>query len=227
MNKPLISFTVLLLSLGFMFLYVVPAYRLSQERRADVESLTKILSTSGEIKTLLDKTRTSLAGIDATGLSRFEVFIPEKVDPIRFANNIQYIGSKNKVILGDIAVEGSSDEGKGALAPSSTSAKQGLVNSISLGAQINKAEAPIGAEGAPASVESGKKFVATKANFSFSATYDTFQLFLNNLQSSLGVINVTSLSFSEEPAVAPTTKSKTQPVATYRFVMTIETYSLK
>lgn len=227
MTKPIISFIVLLLSIGFSFFYVVPAYNLSQTRRGDIETLAKTLSTSSEIKTLIEKTKRSLGSIDPSALARFEVFLPATIDPVRFANNIQAIGIKNRIILSDIKVEapGSGVRSKSA---TGTSPAQGVANTLSLGAQINKAEAPIPtapnvSPGAP----SDKKYETTKASFSFGTTYETFQLFLNDLQTSLGVINITSLSFTQLPEPANATKSKTPPPPMYQFMMTIETYSLK
>ena len=103
MNKPFISFSVILLSLGFAFMYVLPAYYANQERREAVTSLTGILSTSGEIRTLLESTKESLGTIEQSGLDKFEVFLPERVDKIRFANNVQGIAIKNGIIFYNIS----------------------------------------------------------------------------------------------------------------------------
>lgn len=227
MTKPIISFVILILSILFTFFYVVPAYNLNQTRRGDVQTLTKILDTSSEIKTLIAQTKTNLSNIDPSGLSRFEVFLPESIDPIRFANNLQYVGRKNRISLSDIKVEGPSKTTQSNSGTGTVSAGQGLVNTMSLSSKINQAEGAIALGGIPASAESGKKFVATKASFTFTATFETFQLFLSDLERSLGVINLTSLTFTALPEDASAKKSKTPPSPTYQYTMAIETYSLK
>ncbi|MBI5077832.1 MAG: hypothetical protein HZB11_00480 [Candidatus Yonathbacteria bacterium] len=224
MTKPIISFIVLIISSGFAFFYVVPAYNLSQERRDDIVALSKVLSTSGEIKALIDKTKKNMDGIEPSSLSRFEVFLPEKIDAVRFANNIQYIGRKNRIILSDIKVEGPANGTLKNTAPSGVSVTQGIVNTVSLGAKINQAQ---GAYTMNPTIEgkasvSGKKFVSTSANFTFVASYEASQLFLNDLEKSLGLINLTDISFVMLP---PDSKSKAPP--TYQYTVAIETYSLK
>lgn len=218
MNKPIISFAVLLISVVFAFIYVVPAYNLNMERRADILSLAKIIDTSGEIEKLINKTKADLGSIDSDSLKQFETFLPETIDPIRLANNIQSIGIKNRIVLSDIKItEPANDfKNKGKL---KVVEKSGILNTLSLGAQINKAEG-VAIDGSTATVQE-KKFVATKATFTFSATYETFQSFLRDLEKSLGLINLNSLSLS----IASDSKSNGAPI--FQYAMEIETYSLK
>jgi L-fucose mutarotase/ribose pyranase (RbsD/FucU family) len=199
-------------------------------RQGDVKSLAKILSTSGEIKTLIQQTKNNLNSIDPQVLSRFEVFLPTTIDPIRLANNLQTMGRNDRIVLSDIKVEGPSSNKKTMnSAISLDSAVKGLVNTVSLGAQIDKA---IGIETqntttTSGAVDSNKKYVATKATFGFTTTFESFQLFLNDIERSLGLINVTSISFFPAADIVDTKKSKTAPPQNYQFSMTIETYSLQ
>lgn len=226
MTKPIISFVVLILSIGFTFFYVVPAYNLNVERRGDIESLSKILSTSSEIRTLIDETKTNLGLIDPTGLASFEVFLPEKIDQIRFANNIQHIGRKNRIILSDIKVEGATN-GTMSSGSSGLSATQGLVNTLSIGSKMELAQGTTAPDAQGGNIPLGKKFVTTKASFTFTATYEMFQLFLYDLEKSLGVIDLTEISFVQVPEASGASKSKTSSTPMYQFTMAIETYSLK
>jgi len=226
MLKPIISLIVVVISIGFIFFNVIPAYELNVARRGDIESLTKILDTSSEIKTLIGKTKDNLDSIEPNILSRFEVFLPAKVDPIRFANNIQAIARDNRIILTNIKVDSAEDLAKLSTTGANGGAIQGLVSAVSLGAQINKAESPILSGGIGGRTASQGKYVTTKATLTFTATYESFQLFLNDLERSLGLINVTSLSFGETTDASADKKSKVVTDPVYGFTMTIETYSL-
>lgn len=227
MTKPIISFAVLLISLVFVFFYTWPAYNLNVQRRGDIESLSKILNTSDEIKTLLEKTKKNLSTIDPAGLDRFGVFLPEKIDPIRFANNIQSLGRKNRLVLAGIKVEGSGEAGQGSSATKANGVAQSVVSAFSLGAKIKAAESAILQDASVTSVSAGSNYVATRASFTFDASYETFQLFLNDIEKSLGLINVTSLSFSPIERDASLKNSKTEQTPIYSYTMEIETYSLK
>ncbi|MFA5996934.1 MAG: hypothetical protein WC791_00420 [Candidatus Paceibacterota bacterium] len=229
MTKPIFSFIVLLLSIGFALFYVVPAYDYNKARQGDIRFLTKILSTSGEIKTLIEQTKENLNSIDPEVLSRFEVFLPTTIDPIRLANNLQALSRNDRIVLSDIKVEGAA-QGKQTMSPlvGLNGAVKGLVDSVSLGAKIDQV-AGIEANTTTAGVNavSGKKYVATKASFGFTTTFETFQLFLNDLERSLGLFNVTSLSFAPGADATDEKKSKNPATQNYQFTMTIETYSLQ
>lgn len=230
MTKPIISFAALIISIVFTFFYVMPAYNLNQERRADVESLKKILSTSSEIKTLINKTKKNLSSIDSSGMTRFGVFLPEKIDPIRLANNIQSIGIKNAIILSGIKVEESASGAQGSKQSGGVNATQGLMNTMSLGAKVDQAQGEATSPGSSARATGGpseKKYATTKVTFEFTTTYETFQLFLNDLQSSLGLIELTSLSFAPSAETTGTKSTQVSSVPNYRFTMSMETYSLK
>lgn len=230
MTKPITSFVVLALTAGFIFFYVVPEYKLNNARRSDVESLTKTLSAFSEIRMLVDKTKKNLSSIDSAEMSRFGVFLPEKVDELRFANNIQSIGTRNKISVTDIKVEGPT-KGLQKVGPAGGSSNgQGLVNALSISDKATEAKIS-GTTGATtkssSSVALSKKIAATTAKFSFAATYESFQLFLNDLEKSLGLMDITSLYFIPLPESATAKNSKTSAPLIYQFTVEMETYSLK
>ncbi len=226
MTKPIISFLILFTSIVFIFIYVVPAYNLNVERRGDIKSLERIISQSSEIKPLIDATKTNLGSIEQSGLDRFEVFLPEKIDTIRFANNIQHIGRANRVTLSDIKVEESAGGATQGDARSASTASQGLVKTVSLGAKIDMAAGTVG-QGVMGTANKEEKYATTKASFTFTSTFETFQAFLYDLEKSLGLVDVISLSFSPVASDAGTKATKTPPTPTYQYSMAIETYSLK
>lgn len=226
MTKPIISFIVLVLSIGFVFFYIMPAYNESVKRRGNIENLSKTLSTSSEIKTLIEATKTNLGSIKQSELDKFEVFLPEKIDTIRFANNIQNIGRKNRITLSDIKVDESVGGASNSNAVLLPTASKGLADKISLGAKIDNAEG-IGEQSVQSKPSTAGEYATTKASFIFTSTFETFQSFLDDLERSLGVIDVTSLSFSLAPANTSGTSPKKTPPPTYLYTMEIETYSLK
>ncbi|MFZ2831570.1 MAG: hypothetical protein WAZ40_00220 [Minisyncoccia bacterium] len=224
MNKPIISFAVFLLSLAFSFFYVLPAYNLNVERRENVANLDDIFKNSKEIGELIKKTKNSLNTVDDAELERFKIFLPASIDPIRFANNIQEIGRKNRIILSNISVQSDKKEIK-MNTPTEGGVAQGLTNALSMDAKITQVEAvTVTAIEAP----SDKKFVSTKASISFTTDYLTFQGFLKELERSLALINITSLTFSEGAETSgDSKKSKTPSAPLYQYSMDIETYSIK
>lgn len=227
MNKPIISFAGIILSLLFAFFYVLPLYRESIEHKNDIKSLEETLKVSSEIKTLISETKESLKSIEGEKKASFEVFLPEKIDPVRFANDIQSIGRKNRIVLSGIKVDGgTNDEVK--KPDGNANVALGLGKVLSIGEKISQAGGiNASAKNVAIPTPSDKKYFTTTASFAFVTTYETFQLFLNDLEKSLELIEIKSLSFSGAAEDVSLKGSKTVPQPVYQFAMSIETYSLK
>ncbi len=204
MLKPILSLTVLILSLGFSFFYVKPEYEEMQNRRDDLKMINDTLKDAEIVQTLINQTSEILAGIPPQDLASFDTFLPVTIDEIRLANNIQRIGIAKGVILSGIKV---SAEHKDAKAGAPPAVAGGVMD---------------------ASVDVQKKYATTKVSFTFVAPYTTFLLFLDDLEKSLGIINITMLSFfqvNKESEASGVQNPKGPPE--YGFNVEIETYSLK
>lgn len=226
MTKLIISFIVLVLSTTFAFLYVLPAYDLSMERRADIETLSKNLSTSDEIIKLIADTKKNLNSIESGNMARFEVFLPEEVDPIRFANNIQNIGTERMVNMTNIKVDIPGQDTQQNSTSQTSDLTQSIVNQLSLEEKLNQADG-INTQVYGVAAEAEKKYATTKATLTFETSYEKFQLFLNDLETSLGLMDVTELSFVLLSETDEAKKVEAQSSPNYQFLMTVETYSLK
>jgi hypothetical protein len=205
MIKPILSLIILAFSVGFGFFYAKPKYDEVQSTRADLQQLIQTAQSASEIKDIITETGRSLSAVDAEDMVRFDVFLPEKLDSIRFANNLQHIGAADGLTLLNIKVE-----------------QEGKIEKATLGRT-----AGVGTPVAKGGAETEKKYGATKASFAFVATYSGFLLFLDDLEKSLGLINITSLAFKELSASVDEKVAKKDLPPLYQFNIEIETYSLK
>lgn len=199
----------ILASLGFGFFYVKPAYDTLNQRKGDLATLGETLQSTKEIQSLIDKTGKTLDGLNPDELARFAVFLPETMDPIRLANNIQRMGMLRGIFLGKINVETLTKN------PAPIAGQT---------ANIAPAKAGPGQKGAGVV---GPKYVTTKTTFSFSASDEAFRAFLGDLEKNLGLMNVTSLKFSPVLESGDNQKIKILLVPQYQYTIEIETYSLK
>lgn len=203
MTKPFFSFIIIVISLGFAFFYVRPEYSLVQERSADLATLAVTSKSSSMIKTLINETEKNLNSVNSADLARFDIFLPETIDPIRFANNLQHIGITNGLVLENIKVEEPARNTQDGAGTQSSPVVQ------SQGAALEK------------------KYATTKANFTFTTTYEKFHIFLNDIEKSLGLINITTLSFQPVVEAPDPKKIKIVGPQIYQFTVAVETYSLK
>lgn len=221
MIKPILSIIVIVLSAVFAFLYVKPEYNRTEERRADIKTLSETLKSAEVIKDLIRQTGESLNSIDPKDIERFGVLLPETIDGIRFANNLQGIGVANSIILSGIKVEERSKEDKSVKA-----AIPGFTSTVSNAISLDRPDP--GSQNASVKVPSSeKKYATTKASFSVITTYEKFLLFLDDIEKSLGLITVTSLSFREYQESSNARVSATSGPSLYQYTVEIETYSLK
>lgn len=206
MSNPFFSIIAILASIGFGFFYVKPAYDTMRGRQGDLATLSETLQNTKEIQSLIDKTGKTMDSLDPTELARFAVFLPDTTDPIRLANNIQRMGMLRGIFLGKITIDTDSKNTTG-------------------GQNVNVAPAKTAAGQKGTAAQ--PKYVTTKTAFSFAASDDAFRGFLGDLEKNLGLMNVTSLTFSPVPEGDSGGKVKKLLVPQYQYTIEIETYSLK
>lgn len=206
MIKSILSFIVLLFSLGFAFFYVKPEYSKGVGDQANLTKLQQTLSDAKGIEVLIKSTQANLNKIGQNDIANFDVFLPEAIDEIRFANNLQGIGLSTGVILSDIKVLPKDKNDK----TTTTASALGDINTTN-------------------SQVSDTKYATTKTSFTFVTDYASFLNFTSALEKSLGLINVTALTFKEvpRPASANTAKKAGTSPMIFQFSMQIETYSFK
>ncbi len=229
MIKFIASIAVLILSVAFAFLYVMPEYNRTQNNLADLKILNETLKSTETMKELVRQIGDSLDSIDPAITSRSRVFLPETIDEIRFANNLQSIGARNGMILMDIKVGEKVKKIEKVIASGTVSADGKVipVNGPSGSLDANKVVDVNIQKIVGATAE--KKYITTKASFSLSATYKKFDILLNDLEKSLGIIDITLLSFQENKEALDTKdiKNTQKDTLLYKYTVEIETYSLK
>lgn len=224
MLKPIFSFIVIIISVVFAFLYAMPEYGRVQERRGDLAKLIEISKNAGEIETLISQTEETLKSVDLARVARFAVFLPETPDPIRLANNLQRLGLANGIILQNIKVEEPVVNTQKSIKANGGGMSQTTTSIFNTGSNAGQGEGVAGGGGAIASED--KKYATIKASFTFTATHEAFSKFLFDTEKSLGLINITALSFAPIPVVVDTKKVKQEAPLLYQYAIAVETYSL-
>ena len=216
MIRPILYIMVIVISLGFSFLKVFPAYSSVEGRRASLAVLNSASDSVGEIKTLIGETKNEIMTIDSANLEKFDTFLPETIDEIRFVNNLFHIGISNNILLEDIRVEKKGEK------PALDSEENIKKNELTVTSIYSSLSTPA----SRFSVATPKgKYVATKVHFSFSAPYKTALIFFDDIERSLGLINITALSFSHQEDKEVSRVGLT--AVPYQYTLEFETYSLR
>ena len=80
MIKPILSLIVIVISAGFAFLYVQPAYERLDTKKADLAMLNETLTNADEVQKIIRETKENMESITPAEYTRFEAFLPEKID---------------------------------------------------------------------------------------------------------------------------------------------------
>lgn len=222
MIKPILSLIVIVISAGFAFLYVRPAYERLDIKKADLAMLNETLTNADEVQKIIRETKRNMESITPAEYLRFEAFLPEKIDEIRFVNNIVHMGIQRNIAVGEIKILDAQTGGTGGNTKAGTSAVTGVNKVFSLSQLSDEA----GANSSSKNNELAKDFSSRKVNFSFVASYPVVLLFLGDLERSLGLINVNSLMLEEYKDTSKDKKTTGSSIPLYRSTVEIETYSL-
>lgn len=173
-------------------LYVRPTYDTVQDKRTNVAHYDEALNKTREIQELKSSLLSRYNLFAGTNLERLQKMLPDHVDNVRLVLDMDGIASKYGIRIQNVAIQ-----------------------------EANKNGAEASATVLNAGNSQGRLYQSLNLNFDVVSTYDEFVLLLRDLESSLRVVDLTSLS------VRPRSSSQTeggQPV--YTFEVSLRTYWL-
>lgn len=204
---------LIIASIGLFFGYIDPTYtaitgsvepvgksivELQAEEKNYINALTKTAD--------IERVRTGLAAqfnkLDPVGLEKIEKLLPDNIDTVRLIIDIDNRASKYGMSLSNIT-----------LSMSNATPTRGNKNPVTA--------SPVLGVGPDDSL-----YDSVKLGFTVSGSYDNFVRFLQELEVSLRVVDITALSFKTVTQTL-TGQQIQAPSDVYTYSMTIRTYYLK
>jgi hypothetical protein len=212
-------------SVGMFFTYINPTYTgVTGSSDNSAKSIQELQTTKADYDDALNKTReleiirdNLLTKLNALGGSekegRIAKVLPDNIDSVRLIIDIDNIAAKYGMSLSKLVLTASGDIPKNQTALSM----------------------PPPDYGAPIMGPVDAAYNSIKLGFSVSGTYENFNLFLKELEESLRIVDVVSLSFSTgrttttsaSPSQSPTSLALLNASGMYTYNVTIRTYYLK
>lgn len=195
---------------GVFFFYTKPAYDSVQEARLNIAQYDAALGKATELQTLKQTLLSRFNTFDINDLDRLQKLLPDHVDNVRLILDLDNLAGRYGLALQNVDV--------------SSSQKQVAKNQTALGA--------IGT--------SNQKYDSLTLSFGTTATYTEFVQFISELESSLRIVDLVSLSITSGVGTGSsaanvtnafpitgtkTTLAKSEPL--YTFNITLRTYWLK
>lgn len=192
----LILATIAFIAAGaIFFLYTQPAYDTVQATQAQIAQYNAALDKATELQQLKQSLLARYNAFDPNSLARLQKLLPDHVDNIALILDLDSIASRYGLAMQNVDI--------------ATSDSQTPTN-----------QTPVGAIGG-----SNQAYDSLTLTFSTQGTYDSFIQFLTDLETSLRIVDLVSLTIS--PAAAANGPQGPSSQSSYNYNITLRTYWLK
>ena len=193
MLRTTVSITGIILAGAIFFFYTQPAYDSSLTVRNKIASYDEALSKAAELQQLKQQLLSKYNAFNPNDIDRLQKLLPDHVDNIRLIMDMDSMASARNMELSNVDISGN-DSSSNATPQSAMSALGG----------------------------SNDKYSALTLGFTTTGTYSNFKKFLQDLQLSLRIVDLTSLTITPAPG-----GSVSDPDPNYAFGIKLKTYWLK
>lgn len=196
MLRSTISVVGIVLAGAIFFLYTQPEFDSTKLIQAKINQYNQALEKAQELQKLKQQLIARYNSFNPNDIDRLHKLLPDHVDNVRLILDMDNMATRRGMGLKNVDVSGTS---KTDAAPRSV----------------------IGTLG-----DSSKKYESLNVGFSTTGTYDDFKLFLGDLESSLRIVDLQTLSLA--PAGARTVGVSANPgEQVFNFNINLKTYWLK
>lgn len=194
MGRLIIGSVAILIAGGVFFLYTQPSYDSMQTQQAQINQYNQALDKAAELQTLKQTLLSRYNSFDANAISRLQKMLPDHVDNIALILDLDSIATKYGLALQNVDV--------------STTGSQTPSNQTAIGAIGN----------------ANQTYDSLTLTFATQGTYSDFVQFMTDLETSLRVVDLSSLTVSRVSSASQAGSTR-GPV--YSYTIALRTYWLK
>jgi Tfp pilus assembly protein PilO len=188
--------TVAFISAGaIFFLYTQPAYDAVQASQAQIAQYNQALDKATELQTLKQSLLSKYNSFDTNSLDRLQTLLPDQVNNIGLILDLDSIASRYGLAMQNVDITGGS---------TATPSNQTAVGAIG---------------------SSNQAYDSLTLTFSTQGTYDSFMQFLTDLETSLRIVDLVSITVAPAATANGASSTGTEPL--YSYGITLRTYWLK
>jgi Tfp pilus assembly protein PilO len=226
MSPNLKSAILLIAAVGVFFVVINPQYNKYQDLSSQLTSYNSALDQATRLDTLAQGLLAKYRSITPDQLTTLNKIMPDSVDTVRLILDLNGIASKYGISLQkiDLNKSGSSSGGSvgaGASAGAGSAMAQNAINSQNVMVSAGSAQTD--------------QYVPLGVNFSITTSYNNFMNFIRDIEQSLRIIDITSISLqtgagsSQGQGNGQTGASgaSSSSAKGYTYSVTAQTYSLK
>jgi len=194
----------MLIAGGVFFLYTQPSYDTVQASQVQIDQYNQALDKAAELQQLKQTLLSRYNSFDPNSLDRLQKLLPDHVDNIALILDLDSIATRYGLALQNVDI--------------STATQQGSATQTALGA--------IGS--------ASQTYDSLTLTFSTEGSYASFVQFITDLEDSLRIVDLASLSISRAAGTTGSANGTTagatlggQSVPAYTYTISLRTYWLK
>lgn len=173
MIKLVIKLFLILIAVAILVVWVVPKYKETVDLRNKQQSYNKALADSKELMKVKQELSDKYAKIDQITIDKLNKLLPDNVDNIRLILEISKIGEKYGMVIKNVKFDTFNQK-----ETNNEDNKQALV------------------EDNETALESNKDYGSFDLEFSTEGTYPNFVKFVEDVEKSLRIVDISNISFS-------------------------------
>lgn len=182
---------------AIFFMYTQPAYDAAQQVQAQVAEYNSALDKATQLQTLKQSLLSEYNAFDPNDLDRLQKLLPDDVNNIALILDLDSVAQKHGLSLQNVDVSSS---------PNPTSAAQSPASAIG---------------------SSNQAYNSITMTFSTQGSYDNFVGFLTDLETSLRILDLTSLTIASPSSSANPSGLTSTSQGVYSYDVALRTYWLK
>jgi len=206
------SIILLGIAIAVFFLYTSPTYRKMSLLKNEGNTYEQALNSSNQFEKARDIINERYQSFSKSDIDKLKLLLPDTVDNVRLIIDIEKIAKDSGLVFKKVSYD----------AKESIKAKASTPQTVSnTNSQTPQAAQPVRLGVAP---DDSKPYGVFNLNFTVQGPYDQFLKFLKALESSLRIVDVTSISFTSLDSDKDIKKNST---SVYEYTITAKTYWLK
>ena len=195
MFKYIIPTTLTAIAIGLFVVFTNPIYQDVQGLRTQVASYDQALTNAEQLRAVREQLLQKYNGFSKDNIAKVSKMVPDNVDNIRLILEIQGIASAYGMQIKNVKYDAKAAAGVETVVP----------------------------QNATASADQNKIYGIFDMEFSTEGTYDNFVKFVSDMERSLRIVDINSVTFSSSDSTIVTSPANT----VYKYDLKFKTYWLK
>lgn len=205
MKQFILPIILILLACGLFFWYTNPNYQIAKASSATITGLDQTAQAAGNLSVLEQKIKDNYNALTAQQISSLQTLLPDNINTISLITEIDSIGAKHGITIQGISLTSQGGSGAAGAGNSSTPSDTAVSTMSAAGNSSGTAVST-----------SAATYSTLPFTFSVTTSYANFISFLQDLERSLQLFDVNSITIS-----GVTDKSDV-----YTYKVGLQTYSL-